>query len=100
MAMKMSGRVKALTLGMSGFALFLLAVSMVSFALSLSACADGTGPMGEPAHGLQGVKNAEKAEAQSKAAGDAPPRGGGSPLAPTGPEGAPTAGPTDAIGPH
>jgi hypothetical protein len=88
MATKMNGRVKAMT------------VAMVSFSLILSACADGTGPMGEPAHGVQGLKNAQRAEAQSKAAGDAPPRGGGSPIAPSGPDGAPTAGPTDTIGPH
>ena len=69
-------------------------------AFCLTACADGTGPMGEPAHGVQGLKNAEKAEAQSKAAGNAPPRGGGSAIAPSGPDGAPTAGPTDTIGPH
>jgi hypothetical protein len=75
-------------------------VALTSLALGLSACANGTGPMGEPAHGVQGLKNAQRAEAQSKAAGDAPPRGGGSAVAPSGPDGAPTAGPTDTIGPH
>ncbi|MHB8286001.1 MAG: hypothetical protein ACYDD1_15170 [Caulobacteraceae bacterium] len=71
-----------------------------AMALGLAACADGTGPMGEPAHGVQGLKNAEKADAQSKAAGNAPPRGGGSAIAPSGPDGDPTAGPTETIGPH
>ena len=67
--------------------------------LNLSACA-GTGPLGEPAHGVQGLKNAAADAQAQKADGSAPPRGGGSPVAPTGPDGAPTAGPPEAIGPH
>lgn len=67
--------------------------------LCLTACAGG-GPLGEPAHGVQGLKNAAADAEAQKTDGTAPPRGGGSAMAPTGPDGAPTAGPTDAIGPH
>ena len=75
------------------------ALQLAAASLCLTACAGG-GPLGEPAHGLQGLKNAAADAEAQKVNGRTPPRGGGSAIAPTGPDGAPTAGPTDAIGPH
>ena len=68
-------------------------------AILATACA-GAGPLGEPARGVQGLKAAAAQSESEKTTGALTPRGGGSAIAPTGPDGAPTAGPTDAIGPH
>lgn len=71
----------------------------VALAMLMAACA-GSGPLGEPAKGVQGLKAAAAQAESEKTTGPLTPRGGGSAIAPTGPDGAPTAGPTDAIGPH
>ena len=66
----------------------------------LTACA-GYGPLGEPEGGIAGLKAAERQHETAKIGQPGlTPQGGGSAIAPTGPEGSPTAGPTDSIGPH
>lgn len=65
----------------------------------LAGCA-GYGPLGEPAHGVAGLKAAEQQHETAKIGNGLTPRGGGSAVAPSGPDGNPTVGPTDAIGPH
>ena len=77
-----------------------LILPLLGFAGSLAAC-NGYGPLGEPPRGLAGVKAADE-QHQTARIGQpgVTPRGGGSPEAPTGPDGNPTAGPTDSVGPH
>ncbi len=66
----------------------------------LADCA-GYGPLGEPPHGVAGLKAAEDQHNTAKIGKPGlTPRGGGSAEAPTGPEGNPTVGPTDSVGPH
>ena len=66
----------------------------------LAGCA-GYGPLGEPPHGVAGLKAAEDQHNTAKIGKPGlTPQGGGSPEAPTGPDGNPTVGPTDSVGPH
>lgn len=59
----------------------------------------GYGPLGEPEHGVAGLKAAERKDQSAKIGKPGlTPRGGGSPIAPSGPDGNPTVGPTDTIG--
>ena len=69
-------------------------------AVPLAGCA-GYGPLGEPAHGVAGLKAAEDQHETAKIGQPGlTPRGGGSAVAPSGPDGNPTVGQTDTIGPH
>jgi hypothetical protein len=75
-------------------------VAGLALAAALSACA-GYGPLGEPTGGVAGLKAAEEQHETAKIGRPGlTPRGGGSPVAPSGPDGAPTTGPTDTVGPH
>ena len=66
----------------------------------LAGCA-GYGPLGEPPHGVAGLKAAEDQHNTAKIGKPGlTPRGGGSAEAPTGPDGNPTVGPTDSVGPQ
>ena len=79
--------------------LLLLALA-AGLAGPLAGCA-GYGPLGEPPHGVAGLKAAEDQHNTAKIGKPGlTPRGGGSAEAPTGPEGNPTVGPTDSVGPH
>jgi hypothetical protein len=74
---------------------------LFAFGLSLAGCAAGHGPLGEPAGGVAGLKAAEEQHETAKIGQPGlTPRGGGSTVAPSGPDGNPTAGPTDTVGPH
>jgi predicted small lipoprotein YifL len=75
-------------------------VILLAVAAGLSGC-HGYGPLGEPPTGVAGLKAAERQHETAKIGKPGiTPRGGGSAIAPTGPDGDPTAGPTDSIGPH
>ena len=77
-----------------------LALSLALATGPLAGCA-GYGPLGEPPHGVAGLKAAEDQHSTAKIGKPGlTPRGGGSAEAPTGPEGNPTVGPTDTVGPH
>lgn len=66
----------------------------------LASCA-GYGPLGEPTGGVAGLKAAEQQHETAKIGQPGlTPRGGGSTVAPSGPDGNPTTGPTDTVGPH
>ena len=77
-----------------------LMLPFAGLAATLAGC-NGYGPLGEPPHGLAGVKAADEQHQTAKIGKPGlTPRGGGSPEAPTGPDSNPTAGPTDSVGPH
>jgi hypothetical protein len=75
--------------------------SAAALLIVLSGCAAGYGPLGEPAGGVAGLKAAEQQHETAKIGQPGlTPRGGGSAVAPSGPDGNPTAGPTDTFGPY
>ena len=77
-----------------------LTLSLASLATMLAGC-NGYGPLGEPPRGVAGVKAADERHQTAKIGQPGlTPRGGGSAEAPTGPDGNPTAGPSDTVGPH
>ena len=79
----------------------LVPVLLVILATGLSGCAAGYGPLGEPEGGVAGLKAAEQQHETAKIGQPGlTPRGGGSAIAPSGPDGNPTTGPTDTVGPH
>ena len=77
-----------------------LALLLLTVATGISGCA-GYGPLGEPATGVAGLKAAEQQHETAKIGQPGlTPRGGGSTIAPSGPDGNPTVGQTDTIGPR
>ena len=77
-----------------------LALPLLAVATGISGCA-GYGPLGEPAPGVAGLKAAEQQHETAKIGQPGlTPRGGGSTIAPSGPDGNPTVGQTDTIGPR
>ena len=78
----------------------LVLLAAIGLAGALAGCA-GYGPLGEPPKGVAGLKAAEDQHASAKIGKPGlTPRGGGSPIAPSGPDGNPTVGTPDTIGPH
>ena len=76
-------------------------LSFLTLAMVLSGCAPGYGPLGEPEGGVAGLKAAEQQHETAKIGKPGlTPRGGGSAAAPSGPDGNPTTGQTDTVGPH
>ncbi len=79
----------------------IIALMLIASASGLLAGCAGYGPLGEPPKGVAGLKAAEQQHETAKMGKPGlTPRGGGSPEAPTGPEGNPTVGPTDSVGPQ